>query len=84
MTVLVGFLREKNVHPPPHPGRMGQLAKLCTGDHPGADCENMRSAKIILSLYPRMGLPPECGVACAAPAPMTLEPNNTRTHFVPS
>ena len=31
----------------PHPGRMGQLAKICTGDCPGADCENMRNAKII-------------------------------------
>ena len=35
----------------PHPGRMGQLAKICNGDYPGADCENMRSAKIILSPY---------------------------------
>ena len=35
----------------PHPGRIGQLAKICTGDYPGADCENMHSAKIILSPY---------------------------------
>eukprot|EP00964_Phaeocystis_antarctica_P052064 scaffold30444_cov82-Phaeocystis_antarctica.AAC.2 len=28
-----------------------QLAKICAGDYPGADCENMRSAKIILSPY---------------------------------
>ena len=44
---------------PPSPRKKGvveprglcQLAKICTGYYPGADCENMRSAKIILSPY---------------------------------
>ena len=44
-----GACLRKCASPTPAPRQNRPNAKICTGDYPGADCENMHSAKIILS-----------------------------------
>ena len=46
-----GACLRKCASPTPAPRQNRPNAKICTGDYPGADCENMHSAKIILSPY---------------------------------
>ena len=58
--------------------RMDQLAKICTGDHRGADCKNMRSAKIILSPYARV----DC--VCRLPPGIYNSERGSPWHFVTS